>query len=286
MKQVQISETEYSPDQWDSIFEDYDREQDEKEEKEKQEIEAEQIRILEESIRLLEAIENLLKKGLRHEMPREFEKLFGKGPEGFCGYDNNRKEMLIRYGRELYFRERFRELCETYEIDKKTYKIFLKRLYPRANSEVLCEMRKWLKDQIDQAPYCPLGKLSYRVLGIILLLVFGYLFVYGVPPLYAVFPVFLVGVHYGLYRILHPKYGGPGSHVRIGFGIMFVLFFYGERIPLSQDARAGIFMMTTTYIDLVFTTGVMYLPELIAQSARKKNKGKIPVNRHIEEGGV
>lgn len=278
--------TEYQPDQWDSIFEDYDQEQDEKEKKEKQAIEDEQIRILEGSIHLLEAIEKLLKKGLRHEMPREFKELLGKGPDSYCKGSPDTNRMLIQYSKELYFRERFRELCETHEIDKKTYKIFLKRLYPQANSDALCEMRNWLKEQRDQAPYCPQKECNYLFLGIILLLVFGYLALYGVPPLYAVFPTFLVGVHYALYRILYPKYGGMGSHVRISLGIMLALFFYGERVPLDQGSQGGIFSMTTTYIDMFFIIGTLYLPELIGQSARKKNREMKPVNRHIQEGGV
>lgn len=278
--------TEYEPDQWDSIFEDYDQDQDEKEKKEKQAKEDEQIRILEGSIHLLEAIEKLLKKGLCHEMPREFKELLGKGPNSYCKGSPDTNRLLILYSKEVYFRERFRELCETHEIDKKTYKIFLKRLYPQANSDALCEMRNWLKEQRDQAPYCPQKECNYLFLGILLLLVFGYLVLYGVPPLYAVFPTFLVGIHYALYRILYPKYGGMGSHVRISLGIMLALFFYGERVPLDQGSQGGIFSMTTTYIDMFFIIGTLYLPELIGQSARKKNREMKPVNRHIREGRI
>ena len=99
--------TDYVPDQWDSIFETYDIEEDQKEKEIREEELARQQEIAAMVRKILDRLEDILKKGPRYEMPKEIKELFSEKKRALAGeirrYINrrrfmSRKQMILLSG--------------------------------------------------------------------------------------------------------------------------------------------------------------------------------------------
>ena len=252
--------TDFVPDQWDSIFENFDIEADQKEKEIREEELARQQEIAAMVRQILDRLEDILKKGPRYEMPKEIKELFSEKKEGFSGGDPQIYKQKKIYVKEAEFILKFKGLCENYEIDKHSYNQLLKRAYPADGSQTVKDMRLYLLDKRKAASYRPLKKMNYPLAAVVILLIFGFLLAEGNDPFNSLFLSLLVGTHWYFYRILYHRYGGPGSHMRISFAIVLILFFFERKMETTGVEVDGLIGFTVFYADFFVFSTIAWVP--------------------------
>ena len=278
MKNGFSEESEYVPDQWDHIFQQFDAEAIWKEEKEKLARQEEEKRITAAVREILTALKAILDRGPGYERADEVKVLFGKGPRGFSGGDPEKFRELNTYTKDPAFLTGFKEICESYEIDRATYTQFLKRVYPGDFSDVMTNMRIYLIGKRRKAPYRPLKKLKMYIPVLAILLIISYETGMGTPVLYGLLPAALVGLHWFLYRILYKRFGWAGTNILLGLPALIILFFYGEHVARQGIIANGIFVVTSYYISFTFIALIGLLYRLFmdyVESGSPKKREKI-----------
>ena len=238
----------YVPDQWDSIFESYDQEEEQRERKEEQEKKDWEAKIAEGVNGILARLKEILDQEPRHETPKEIKQLFSPGQKGFAKGNTDEYARLLTYAKEPKFVKTLKEYCEKYIIDKYSYQHLLKRVYKPDGSWIVTDMRQYLTQKYNEAPYPPLKKMNYPLAVVFLALVFFYQILAGSHPALALIPTFFVGVHWFLYRQLYPKYGCLGTHLRISF-VMMILVYIAARKLGGENEITGPFLIFTAYLD-------------------------------------
>lgn len=209
MKKGSNEETAYVPDQWDSVFEEFDHEEDLKEEQIRQEERVRQQETTGLIRQMLDQLGEILAKGPRNGMCREVKRFFGGGKKGFSKGDPNIFRQRTDCIKNTAFQEGIRELCETYVIDKSTYEYLLGRVFTKNLNRNVDDMRIYLLGKWREAPFRTMRKISYPVIIAMLALIYGCQVVVGTHPFLAVFPVVMVGLHWFIYRKYHDEFGGP-----------------------------------------------------------------------------
>ncbi len=257
----------YIPDEYDSIFESFDEEEDKKLEAERerelirQEEKTEMIRTM------IDGLKAIMDKGLCHETSKEIRSFLGRNEDGFSGGNPDIYRQRCEYAKDESFRKGLIDLCNHYDFDKPSLTCILRILYPGDGSENVTNMRKFLLSQRLKAPYRPLKKMNYPLAAIVIGLVYACLVFWGLSYTFAFFPAALIGVHWFLYRLLYDRYGMLGTHLRIGLAIMLILFFYEEKVIPDGEGKDSMITFVVFYFDMLGTLGLAKLGVILREAA-------------------